>query len=142
LKIKILGWYNKDNIGDESYKLSFPMLFPYHHLTFSDKIDQYNADYYILGGGNIVNESFIEQLKDVKNKVAISVNVNQHNVHMLKDFKYVYVRDRVGYELLKQNNIPCDFGADISCILDAETKNFSQIYKKNNLELYENKAII
>ena len=59
MKIDVLGWYFKNNIGDESYKFTFPLLFPGHEFNFFDELKT-SATTVILGGGNILNKEFVD----------------------------------------------------------------------------------
>ncbi len=92
-KIGVIGWYNKRNAGDESYKISFPNVFPEHTFEFSEKITE--ADAYILGGGDIVCESFLKEFAQIdKPKHIMSVSLgNNLNTEILTKFNNIIVRD-------------------------------------------------
>lgn len=88
--INAIGWYGHKNIGDESYKLAFPEVFPNYNFVFSDKAipDQQS---YILGGGDVVSEDFLKTIKNYKNKHIISATISKKT--NLSDFENVFVRD-------------------------------------------------
>jgi hypothetical protein len=90
-RIGVLGYYGKDNIGDESYKLSFPILFPQYDFIFSDA-PLPDCDGFVLGGGDVVSPTNLELLRPLKKpKFILSATcVNQYPLH---DFKLVAVRD-------------------------------------------------
>jgi len=92
-QINIVGWYNKRNAGDESYKLAFPKLLDLP-LVFSDTPIA-DCDQYILGGGDIVAPCFLDQLDRINApKHLMSVSVPEKvNGDLLKQFSTVIVRD-------------------------------------------------
>lgn len=90
--IGVIGWYGHGNIGDESYKLSFPKVFPQHQFVFADKPSQPYMDAYILGGGDIVCDDFINELKSVPKKHIISATISNPNKR-LSEFDIVAARD-------------------------------------------------
>ena len=66
--ILVLGWYGKHNIGDESYKLAIPKLFPEASVTFSDYIDKKlieKNDQFIMGGGDIISPKFLQEFNKI-----------------------------------------------------------------------------
>jgi polysaccharide pyruvyl transferase WcaK-like protein len=90
--IGVIGWYDHGNCGDESYKLSFPRVFPQHKFVFSERPIQPYLDAYILGGGDIVCDAFINELKPIKKKHIISAAISQPN-KKLSEFEIVAARD-------------------------------------------------
>jgi polysaccharide pyruvyl transferase WcaK-like protein len=98
-----LGWYGHDNCGDEAYKLAFPKLFPQHDLTFTDNLkatDPQGVHAVILGGGNVLEPTFVKGLADLKKKdialYAMSVNItSEEQAERSKIFDKLIVRDTV-----------------------------------------------
>lgn len=83
-EIHVLGWYDtptsatpKCNLGDEAYKLAFPKLFPNYKFTFCDTLKGLNPETVILGGGDVIQPFFINQItnSNAKKKFAFSVNI-------------------------------------------------------------------
>lgn len=118
MNILVFGWYNYGNCGDESYKLSFPQLFPQHTFKFVNKISQFevaNCDLIILGGGNVLKPSFFRELEKIppdKDIYAVSVGAEQFYEGEYDRFKHLYVRDQFTYDMLEgypRTLIP-DFG--------------------------------
>lgn len=62
MKVLVLGYYNRANLGDEMFKLTIPKLLPDTSLTFIcvDDFDGKYEDYdaIVCGGGDIVNDYF------------------------------------------------------------------------------------
>ena len=74
MKILVIGFVGKNNIGDDQYKLSFQKLFKDHEFTFSPRITEElvnNHDMIMLGGGNILNEHYLGCLQPYKGKKRI-----------------------------------------------------------------------
>jgi polysaccharide pyruvyl transferase WcaK-like protein len=97
-KIIVLGWYNHQNIGDESYKIAFPLLFPNIDFTFTDKLPPIvDADAIILGGGDILYTDFSKQLiaHPTIPKYAFSVSVREGMDLPPVTFKRIVSRDSV-----------------------------------------------
>ena len=66
--ITVLGWYGHGNVGDESYKTSFPLLFPNYNLVFTDSLTnelKKKSAAVILGGGAVIEKPFLKQLSNV-----------------------------------------------------------------------------
>lgn len=113
MRINVIGWYGHNNIGDESYKISFPKMFPKHSFTFSENIN--NADIHILGGGDVVYGDYLKKIENVKNKYIISTTIS--NDIDLKDFKYIAVRDLESFKKIKNYNTNISIIPDISFLL-------------------------
>ncbi len=145
MRINVLGWY-RDNIGDESYKLAFPQMFPDASFVFSDSPIPEEFDLTILGGGDILSESFVKRLLSAnsKKKVAISVSANANSpFDLLKQVDEIYVRDNLSLKLLKAHDVPCHFMPDIAFLLKANQEKgekwLKDFYHDEQGELYEKK---
>jgi len=119
MKVVVLGFYGKANLGDEAFKTAFGIIFPDVEFTFvnSDKTDidvsGYNAA--ICGAGNLVNPYFLDKFKVTLNgfnklKILFGVGVPWPNVlklGMLDDFDYVFTRDKVDVKLIIERTGLC-----------------------------------
>jgi len=59
MKIFVFGWYGRNNLGDEVFKISFQQLWPEFNFTFGNKIplninEQFDALW--LGGGSFLDQ--------------------------------------------------------------------------------------
>ena len=54
MKINIIGWYDRKNCGDESFKTVFNQIFNEHEIYYTSQGVKEDCDYYILGGGDVV----------------------------------------------------------------------------------------
>lgn len=121
MKIFVLGWYNHDNVGDESYKIAFPLVFPQHNFTFSDRIPVNIHEYQaiILGGGNVLKPYFLEQLKNLNLPIyAISVGCEKENVLNIP-FTRIITRDHWSEQIINLQQ-PCDFMPDLAFIMQPD----------------------
>lgn len=119
MKILVFGWYGKQNIGDESYKLSFPRLFSGHELTFTERptkelVDSHDA--IVLGGGNILNDYHLKTLQPFAGKkpmVAFSVGHTDNIDYKLLDmFSGIYIRDFKALDKLTAKGVKCAYCPD------------------------------
>jgi len=142
--ISVLGWYNFDNIGDESYKLSFPRLFPGYDFIFSDKVDE-NAEIVILGGGDVLYPSFFDALKKAPQakKYAFSVNFRTDKLVMdnLAIFDKIISRNRVN---INQPNLFCypDFTFILKSNKERGHRLISKLFNKYKCDLYKNVVVV
>lgn len=110
MKILCVGYYGKDNIGDESYKVAFPALWPFHEWKFAETptvslVDW--SDAIVLGGGNVLTPKFcraLEAYRSSKPIYAVSVGCLDADLdpYDLQMFEAVYVRDAWSWERLRK----------------------------------------
>lgn len=109
-KAVVLGFYDRGNLGDESYKLAFrTLLGGSWNLAFycMDDIMRLpeDTDMVICGGGDIINDYFMKKamqlLKDFVGPVyAVSVGIPyESGAHYLDMFDHVFVRSTKDYEI-------------------------------------------
>jgi Polysaccharide pyruvyl transferase len=110
--ILILGYYDKNNLGDEAYRLVFPKLFPADELIFANprvypiknQMSLDKIDYIICGGGDIIENWFHNAFTVLFKKIrcpiyAVSIGITFESTisqKYLGHFNRVYVRHR-GY---------------------------------------------
>lgn len=147
--ITVVGWYGHGNVGDESYKVSFPLLLPDYSLTFTDNIKEEqmkNASAFILGGGAVVEKPFLKQFEKIDNKFMMSVTANKDiPVEMVKKFKKIIVRDVRSQAALKELGIETTLMPDAAFLLKGDSSagyNYLQnSFQQTKHELY-NKIIV
>jgi polysaccharide pyruvyl transferase WcaK-like protein len=104
-KILVLGYYDKYNLGDETYRHVFPKIFPNKELVFRNPhelapSDLNNLELIVCGGGDIINdwfnEAFEKVFKNIRCKVyAISIGITYPstiNKKYLGHYDRMYVR--------------------------------------------------
>lgn len=139
-KAMVVGWYSKFNIGDESYKLTFPTLFPEYEFVFQETGE---ADICILGGGNILSESYIRLALNAKvnKRFVFSASASKQTpFHLLKNFDAIVVRDKASQKLLQDNGVDCHLGADAAFCLKPDPEAgkawLTEKFTSEKLDLY------
>ena len=84
-KILVIGYYNKDNLGDDAYQGVMGQFFPNHELIFigSRRLNTVNSSEYsavIVGGGDIINDYFNDDISPFLRKfngpkIAFSIGI-------------------------------------------------------------------
>jgi hypothetical protein len=125
-RILVLGFYDRDNLGDEQYKITIPLWFGNNHafdfMCIDDicNLSKEQRDGYhqiIVGGGDVINAYFMEQVKPVLSSYtgpvyAFSVGIPyKSDVHYLDMFDHVVTRSTGDFELastyLGSSNVTC-----------------------------------
>jgi len=127
VSLKIIGYYDHANLGDEEYKISFKKLFdeyltPYTTYTIDfidcDKLQtcQFSdSDIIILGGGDVLTDYFLDKIiskfSSTKNKIlAVSVGLpftsTLLNTHKLNIIDYIFIRTLQDLSLFQQYFYP------------------------------------
>jgi polysaccharide pyruvyl transferase WcaK-like protein len=75
MKINLIGWYGKGNIGDDSFQSVFSGAFAGHELVFSQRPDL-SADAFILGGGGVIDYGYFDGLEKIGEKPLYAVGVD------------------------------------------------------------------
>lgn len=103
-KISIVGWYGKNNVGDEAFKLVFRKFFENHDLEFVTPPQLCSSfDYLVLGGGAVASPFYLNTLPQGK-KLAIGIDLayeSEADLIASKEFRSVYVRTKTDCEILK-----------------------------------------
>jgi hypothetical protein len=108
--ILIIGYYDRKNIGDECYKIAFPLLFKdAKKITFvcSDDIEIIPEEIttVICGGGDIINDYFMKKIHELLkvfkgNIYAVSVGIPYINAaKYLHIFDHIFVRSQNDYDV-------------------------------------------
>ncbi len=147
-KITVLGWYGKKNIGDESYKLTFPKLFNNCEFTFTDDLKENGSDEYVLGGGDVLSEELINKITSLNKPCRIiSVSANDKiDPAQINKFESVFVRDNQSLEILKQKNISSNYLPDLAFALTPNKENGKKLidtaFKDQKRHRYERIVVV
>lgn len=119
MNIEILGWYNKGNAGDESFKKYIIYTFRGHNLSFiTPPAKCGNADMVILGGGAVISPFYLNEIINQANcpKYALGVSISYlSEMDLIKGFKHIYIRDAFDVEEFRKHvDCPVDFIPDLS----------------------------
>jgi polysaccharide pyruvyl transferase WcaK-like protein len=139
--VNVVGWYNSNNIGDESYKLSFPKVFSNYSFRFSHKPIE-NLKSYILGGGDILSASYIKDFKIFENKSIFSASFSAQQD--LSGFKNIFLRDNRSIKLALSLGYNAQYCPDFAFILDYNVENGKALIKKlfKNADLYTKVIVV
>jgi hypothetical protein len=120
--IAILGFYNRFNIGDDAYQIAFNLIFGSDFKLEFYCMDDIKAipghiDIVICGGGDIINEYFMEKAEKILCEFygpvyAVSVGIPYEAcVNYLRLFDHVFARSTQDYEIacsiLGERNVTC-----------------------------------
>jgi polysaccharide pyruvyl transferase WcaK-like protein len=151
MNIFTLGFFDKQNLGDESYKDTFRALFPQHNFTFLDHIKKNvidNNEIVFLGGGNVLRTAYIKELQKIKDKkiYGFSVGMEEDLTFEPNLFEHVYARDEKTYNNLKKMNVSCSYLPDAAFILQGNPSEglnwLKSKFKEEKLDLYENIIVV
>lgn len=143
--VQVFGWYGNSNVGDESYKIAFPKLFPGLPFEFLNVVRPgMVADSFIIGGGDILSPSYLNQVPNVnsKRKLVISASATKNTpVESLRSFDQIFVRDRFSVRFFEEHGIPARFMPDISLCLEPNRLRgkayVESLFRAEKLELRE-----
>lgn len=113
MNIEVVGWYSKNNVGDESFRLAHCLAFRNHNLSFvtPPRYTSSNADLVVLGGGAVVAPFYMDVLKDTEcPKHALGVSISWASEMDLLDkygFKTCYLRDEADVEPCRERVKTC-----------------------------------
>lgn len=147
--VTVLGWYGHGNVGDESYKVSFPLLLPDYQLSFTDSLSndqRKTSSAFILGGGAVVEKPFLKQFDKIDNKFMMSVTANKDvPVDAVKKYKQVIVRDVRSQAALNQLGIETTLMPDAAFLLQGDRgagyEFLQTLFRQERHDLY-NKVVV
>jgi len=141
MKILVLGWYGHNNIGDDSYKIAFPKLFPEHTFEFTSNISHNDYDCVVLGGGNVFSNDFLGQLRGLNKPVfGMSLGLDRETKNDVP-FVHVYAREQQSLEWLKCQKTVCSFLPDFAFALEPDIERGKFLLSQMGT-LYEKKVAI
>lgn len=143
-RIGVVGFYDHANCGDESYKLSFPKLFPQYDFTFSDTPPP-DADVaaFVLGGGDVVGGKFITKMHAItKPKHIMSATLSSRSP--LIKYDSITVRDKESLAVAKDCGVKASLCPDFAFALDSDPERgrsvIERLFKEH--ELYERVIVV
>lgn len=111
-RVLVLGFYDRGNLGDELYKIIFPLILKKEYSVEFKCMDDMqvipsDVDIIICGGGDIINKYFMEKLKLILGNgsycgplYAVSVGIPfDEDRKYLNMFDHVIVRSQYDYTL-------------------------------------------
>jgi polysaccharide pyruvyl transferase WcaK-like protein len=147
LNIQLVGWYGKHNVGDEAYKLAFPILFPAASCSFST-FPTSSCPVTILGGGDCVSPEVLTKFaKTTGRKHIMSVTISSdHPAEAFKGFDTITVRDKASSDRLSAIGVPHKVSPDATFALTPDAANgtlaIKRIFQCDRRELYEKVVVV
>ena len=149
--IVVLGYYDRNNLGDEAYKITIPNILKFIYAPFGNVdfkficIDDYkqninvinNAEMIIVGGGDLINIYFYNKLIPILDtyhgiKIAFSIGVPFPSLltdEYFKYFDYVFVRNNEDVDKITE----IVGSSKVIFIPDAAFNLCSYVVKKNEI---------
>lgn len=150
MNLLVLGWYGHNNIGDESYRITFPLAFPGNQFRFVDKIIEQDVrwcDAVILGGGNILKKAFFAEINKIKGKPITAVSVGAEYVpDKGLPLSHIYARDESTKKMCESAGYACSLIPELGILLRGDPIMGKEIVKgrfyQDDLELYEKTIVV
>lgn len=140
MNITVLGYYSHGNYGDDLFEVLFKKLYSDHIINFYDPNKLLtlpeSTDILICGGGDIINDWFMEQIAKLKIRAeqksskhiptyAISIGITfkksipNNKPHYLDIFDYWIVRNKIDADILKSRygNLNIEYVPDVVHLL-------------------------
>src|SRR5574343_439079 len=109
MRISIIGWHGKKNIGDDAFLHVLKDFFLGHELEFVTPPQRCNnPDIAILGGGAVASPFYLNILPDCP-RYAIGIDLayeSESDLLAKASFKEIYVRSKTDCDLLR-NKVSC-----------------------------------
>jgi polysaccharide pyruvyl transferase WcaK-like protein len=106
--ILVVGFYNKNNVGDELFIRAFKILFPKYEFIFTDLITKQNLeniDFVIFGGGSfLIDEPFVSKdaYESLYTKTILYIGVGVEDKINDKHFKLL---QKAALVAIRSNNL-------------------------------------
>ena len=127
MKVNFLGWYGRDNLGDEAFKLAHNELFPSVERVYTvDHLDK-SADLVVLGGGDVVKSFYLNKIPERVPYYAFGVGMgydSEVELFKKKPPVHAYMRSHHDTNLASDNGIKANFTPDITFILNPPGKGY------------------
>jgi polysaccharide pyruvyl transferase WcaK-like protein len=113
MQIAVLGYYQRNNLGDTIYTLTMPRLFPECRLSFYNLDDlktiPTGTDAIVCGGGDLINRYFHDKIVSLckgfsGRKIALSVGISFEsfrNAECLTLFDQIFLRNKTDVRYLQ-----------------------------------------
>jgi polysaccharide pyruvyl transferase WcaK-like protein len=122
MKINFIGWYGRDNLGDEAFKLAHAQLFPGAERVYTVDVVDPTADLLILGGGDVVKSFYLNKIPAGMPYYALGVGLGYDSeIELLKKKPplQAYFRNHQDKNLALNHGIQAEYAPDLTFIIDA-----------------------
>jgi polysaccharide pyruvyl transferase WcaK-like protein len=110
MKINIVGWFGKKNIGDEAFKDAFRIIFLGHDIQFFTPPQQCpEADLVILGGGAVISPYYLQTMPKNSPKYILGASIEyESEMDLLSPHNFQSIMIRNSSDVLKlKNKVTC-----------------------------------
>ena len=124
MKVHVVGFYDRFNVGDEAFRPAIADMFSGHDVSFYD-IDMYRGnlppapDVVVLGGGDVVTPYYLPVISAIKTKkIGLGVGLgyeSESNLAAQAGFDAWFLRNKEDVALVKaKTSIPVEYTPDLA----------------------------
>jgi polysaccharide pyruvyl transferase WcaK-like protein len=137
MKIEIVGWMNKSNVGDEAFRNFHSLTFRNHHISFitPPQICS-NPDMVVLGGGAVLSPYYLESMKHLDcPRYILGASIGyESEMDLIANYKWeeIYVRDKGDVKpLAEKTKTSVKWTPDIAFVNYPTNQNILSRYQKH-----------
>lgn len=98
MKINIVGWYERNNIGDEAFKPAINHIFSNHNLEYiTPPANHTDPELVILGGGAVASPFYLEKLPTGCKRYALGIDLayeSESDLLAKANFDGIFIRNQ------------------------------------------------
>ncbi len=120
MRLAFLGWYDRNNCGDEAFKEVHRLLFPDHDLRWvcDRPIDPAQVDHVVLGGGDVLLEYYLDCIPPEMKFWVYGVGLGGARAYQIIEaqrarIRGLWLRNRGDVEELQNRGIAAHYTPDI-----------------------------
>ena len=121
MKLTMLGWYGKRNIGDEAFKTAHALMFAGHELTHVVEQVPEDSDCIILGGGDVVMPFYLKAIPAGRPFYVLGAGLGYESEvdHLANQpVKEAVLRNRADVRLAVSRGLCATYAPDITFMID------------------------
>lgn len=102
MKINVVGWYGKKNIGDEAFKPAIDHIFKGHQIEYVTPPNNHtDPDIVVLGGGAVASPFYLEKLPAKGRRYALGLDLayeSESDLLAAAKFDGIFIRNKTDVE--------------------------------------------
>lgn len=135
MKINIIGWYGKRNVGDEAFRYAHKEIFKGHDLNFiTPPMKCRKPDIVVLGGGAVASPFYLSILPNDIPRYALGIDLaykSEADLLAEAKFKSIIIRTKSDVEYLKSKvSCPVQAMPDLAFMLKPSGNDILSRYKR------------